>query len=89
MKTIEQFKAEIGVTDIKLDVNEQGRKMKFITYKDKDNNSKKLLLLVSNTCDMEKPLYVNQITEDKAGNPITDEVYVVFNTKLKDAGITI
>jgi hypothetical protein len=89
MKSLQQFKAEIGVTEIKLDENQKGRKMKFIYYKDKDNNSKKLLLLVSTTCDLDKPLYVNQITEDKDGTPITDEVYVLFNTKLKDAGITI
>lgn len=81
MKTIEQFKAEIGITEIKLKVNDKGRKLAVLP-----NGA---FLLVSDKCNMAEDLYVNQITKDKAGNPITDEVYVVFNTKLKDAGITI
>ena len=78
MRTLEEFKAEICVTEIKLVENEKGRKMAFLP--------KGVLLLVSAKCDMSKPKYVNQITKDAQGQPITDEVYVVFNTNLKDAG---
>lgn len=78
MRTLQEFKAEIGITEIKLAENAKGRKMALLP--------KGILLLVSSKCDMSKPMYVNQITKDAAGNPITDEVYVVFNTNLKEAG---
>ena len=78
MQSLQQFKAEIGITEIKLVENKKGRKMAFLPND--------ILLLVSSKCDMAKPMYVNRITEDAQGTPIEDVVYVVFNTDLKEAG---
>ena len=77
MKTLEQFKAEIGVTDIKLMKNKTGRRMAFLGDS---------LLLLSKDCDTKKQIYVKQITEDKDKNPITESVVVGFNTNLEEAG---
>ena len=78
MKTLQQFKALLGITEINLVENKKGRKMSFLPND--------ILLLVSSKCDLTKPLYVNQITKDAKGAPIEDVVYVVFNTDLKEAG---
>jgi len=74
MKTFAEFKAEIGVQNIDLKVNDKGREMAWI---------KDTLLLVAKTCDFDKDVYVNQLTKDKHGNEIKEKVFVAFNTTLK------
>ena len=36
-------------------------------------------VVVSKECDTNKPMFVTRITEDREGNAVTDEVYVIFN----------
>lgn len=75
MKTFEQFKAEQGVTKIDF---LQGKGRIFAKVKNTD-------VIISKECDLKKPLFVIDLTQDASGNPITNAVVVVNSANVNVA----
>lgn len=72
MKTLEQFKSELGVDSIQFLKNEDGRQYAKIGN---------VTVLISPKFDMDKPKFVTPIGRDKNGNKL-ENVYSVCNTSL-------
>lgn len=75
MKSLEQFKKELNVTEIKFVKNpETGTQQVEIEGK---------LILMRKDVDTKKPLFVGMITKNKNGEPVPPgTAYAVFNSKL-------
>lgn len=72
MKTLAQFKSELGVDSIQFLKNESGRQYAEVG---------KVKLFISPKLDMNKPMFVTIIEKDKNGNKL-ENVYSVCNTSL-------
>lgn len=74
MKTLAQFKSELGVDSIQFLKNESGRQFATIG---------KVTLVISPKLDMKKPMFVTAIEKDKNGNKL-ENVYSVCNTSVEN-----
>lgn len=75
MKTLAQFKKEIGVEQIEFEKNPETG-----TQQCEIGN---ILILMRKDVDTKKPLYVGMITKNKKGEVVPEgTVFAVFNSKL-------
>jgi hypothetical protein len=72
MKTLAQFKLEERVSKIDL-MKGQGRAFAQVNEKN---------VIVSEKCDMTKPLFVTKLEADKDGNPLQN-VYAICNSTVE------